>query len=195
MNETLKRTISGSIYVLLLIAAIQFSNNENSISFFLLFGIFLLITVFEFCNLLQINKITPLILASTIYLLNYKIAISNSLADGYFYQLHYNRINDQIILLITLIVSIKAIFFLFDAKKTALESFSKYIYLIGYIILPFIILTKIPFGKNGYNPKIIISIFILIWTNDTFAYIVGKSIGKNKLFEIISPKKTIEVFL
>jgi phosphatidate cytidylyltransferase len=56
-------------------------------------------------------------------------------------------------------------------------------------------MTKIPIGKYGYNPKIIISIFILIWTNDTFAYIVGKSIGKNKLLEKISPKKTIEGFL
>ena len=37
--------------------------------------------------------------------------------------------------------------------------------------------------------------FIIIWTNDTFAYIVGKSIGKNKLFERISPKKTIEGFI
>jgi phosphatidate cytidylyltransferase len=45
---------------------------------------------------------------------------------------------------------------------------------------------KIPFGINGYNPKILISIFILIWTNDSFAYIVGKSIGKTKLFERIS---------
>jgi phosphatidate cytidylyltransferase len=53
-------------------------------------------------------------------------------------------------------------------------------------------MTKIPFGINGYNPKILISIFILIWTNDSFAYIVGKSIGKTKLFERISPKKTIE---
>jgi phosphatidate cytidylyltransferase len=37
-------------------------------------------------------------------------------------------------------------------------------------------------------------LFILIWTNDTFAYLVGKSIGKHKLFEKISPKKTIEGF-
>jgi phosphatidate cytidylyltransferase len=37
--------------------------------------------------------------------------------------------------------------------------------------------------------------FILIWANDTFAYIVGKSIGKHKLFERISPKKTIEGFI
>lgn len=72
---------------------------------------------------------------------------------------------------------------------------NKYLYLIGYIILPFVFISKIPIGKHGYNPKIIISIFIIIWTNDTFAYIVGKSIGKNKLFEKISPKKTIEGFL
>jgi phosphatidate cytidylyltransferase len=31
--------------------------------------------------------------------------------------------------------------------------------------------------------------------NDTFAYLVGISIGKNKLFEKISPKKTIEGFV
>jgi len=50
-------------------------------------------------------------------------------------------------------------------------------------------------GKNGYNPKILISILILIWANDTFAYVVGKSIGKNKLFPSVSPKKTIEGFI
>tara|TARA_R110002126_G_C10201201_1_gene476944 strand:- start:8 stop:559 length:552 start_codon:yes stop_codon:yes gene_type:complete len=88
----------------------------------------------------------------------------------------------------------KCIHFLFDNKTLKIDSFSKYVYLIGYIILPFVIITKIPFGKDGYNPKILISIFILIWTNDTFAYIVGKSIGRTKLFERISPKKTIEGF-
>jgi phosphatidate cytidylyltransferase len=34
--------------------------------------------------------------------------------------------------------------------------------------------------------------FILIWTNDTFAYFVGKKWGKTPLFERISPKKTWE---
>jgi phosphatidate cytidylyltransferase len=85
-------------------------------------------------------------------------------------------------------------FFLFNDKIKLLSSFSKYLYLFGYVLFPFIIITKIPFGINGYNPKIIIGIFVLIWTNDTFAYIVGKSIGKTKLLERISPKKTIEGF-
>ncbi|HOD09257.1 MAG TPA: phosphatidate cytidylyltransferase, partial [Flavobacterium sp.] len=45
------------------------------------------------------------------------------------------------------------------------------------------------------NPKIILSIFILIWVNDTFAFLVGKTFGKHKLFEKVSPKKTIEGFI
>jgi phosphatidate cytidylyltransferase len=102
---------------------------------------------------------------------------------------------DLILLVTTLLISIKCIVFLFDDRIKKISSLSKYLYLLGYIILPFIFITKISFGVNDYNPKIIIGLFILIWTNDTFAYIVGKSIGKHKLFEKISPKKTIEGFI
>ncbi|MFQ3173223.1 MAG: phosphatidate cytidylyltransferase [Flavobacterium sp.] len=187
MNETLKRSISGAVYVILLIFSILFSTE----SFFILFGVFLLIATIEFCNLVQIQKIIPFVVASAIYLLFYEISIATG---GYLHLLRFNKTFDLIVLFSTLIVSIKCIHFLFDHKTVKIDSFSKYIYLIGYIILPFAIMTKIPFGINGYNPKILISIFILIWTNDTFAYIVGKSIGKTKLFERISPKKTIEGF-
>jgi phosphatidate cytidylyltransferase len=73
--------------------------------------------------------------------------------------------------------------------------------LIGYVIFPFLLIIKLPFiidSKNidgFYVPQIIIGAFIIIWSNDTFAYIVGRAIGRHKLFERISPKKTIEGFL
>ncbi len=67
--------------------------------------------------------------------------------------------------------------------------------LTGYVIIPFLLIIKLPFVKNNFNPYIIIGMFILVWANDTFAYIVGKSMGKHKLFERISPKKTIEGFV
>jgi phosphatidate cytidylyltransferase len=190
MNETLKRSISGAIYILLLIASIQYSIE----TFFILFGVFLLIAVTEFCNLVHLNKIAPIAIAVLFYFFFYKIAIAEK-SEGVLYILRYNRNFDLAVLFSSLIVSLKCIVFLFDNKNLKVDSFSKFAYLIGYIILPFIIITKIPFGIKGYNPNILISIFILIWTNDTFAYLVGKSIGKHKLFERISPKKTIEGFL
>ena len=194
MNETLKRSISGAIYVILLLASILFSTNKNFDSFFILFGIFLIIAVFEFCGLVNINKTVPILFAGATYFLTYRIANATK-GEVLLYSIRYNQNIEKIILFLVLLVSIKCLLFLFNENQTTLNSYSKYVYLIGYIILPFLLITKIPFGKVGYNPKIIISIFILIWTNDTFAYIIGKSIGKRKLFEKVSPKKTIEGFV
>lgn len=38
----------------------------------------------------------------------------------------------------------------------------------------------------------IIFLFIIIWANDTFAYFAGRSLGKTRLLESVSPKKTVE---
>jgi len=182
MNETLKRAISGAVYVFLLIVSITCSTE----TFFLLFGLFLIIAVYEFCALVKINVIVPLLLASIIYgSITYLETKNIALSKNFDYTLS----------LTALLVSLRCMYFLFDAKQYKIETPLKYIFLLGYVILPFVIITKIPFGIRGYNPKIIIGIFILLWTNDTFAYLVGKSIGKHKLFARISPKKTIEGFL
>ena len=182
MNETLKRALSGIVYIVLLLASISYSQQ----SFFLLFGIFLVIATYEFCSLVNINKIFPILLAILLYgIVSYIVLSKISLSRNF----------DLSILAAALLVSTKCLLLLFDFKKHNLDQVSKYIYVFGYVILPFIIITKIPIGIKGFNPKIIISIFILIWTNDTFAYIVGKSIGKHKLYEAISPKKTIEGFV
>lgn len=199
MNETLKRAISGAIYILLLLASILFSTE----SFYILFGVFLIIAVYEFCNLIQIHKVFPIVLASLSYSIislisSYKNQtvsfINKNLNLTLDFSVNNNTINN-ILLAITLVVSVKCIIFLFYDNIKKISTSSKYLYLIGYIILPFVFITKISFGVKNYNPKIIIGLFILIWTNDTFAYIVGKSIGKHKLLERISPKKTIEGFI
>lgn len=199
MNETLKRGISGAVYIALLLTSIQFSTE----SFIILFGVFLIIATYEFCNLVQLNKIFPLLFVSlfytTISLISfYKIETENyinSIQNGNItLTIDINLVN-TILLITNLIVSVKCIFFLFDDRVQSISTPSKYLYLLGYILLPFIFIVKISFGIKDYNPKIIIGLFILIWTNDTFAYLVGKSIGKHKLLERISPKKTIEGFI
>ena len=199
MNETVKRALSGTVYIVLLLASILYSTE----SFFLLFGIFLLIAIFEFSNLIQVRKIIPLISGLLIYsgitlISHYRketTAFLSSITQKEVAITINNTTLDWVLLVVTLVVSIKCILFLFYDSIQSVSTSSKYIYLLGYIILPFIFITKISFGVKEYNPKIIIGLFILIWTNDTFAYIVGKSIGKHKLLERISPKKTIEGFL
>lgn len=178
MNETLTRLLSGVVYIVLLLFAISYSTT----SFFILFGLFMVIAINEFCNLVQIPKPLPFVFGILLYYL---------FTFGEFEMKWLTNLT----LVVTILISVKAITYLFSKETKAIHTFEKYIYILGYIILSFIFITKIPFGIKGYNPKIMIGIFILIWTNDTFAYIVGKSIGKNKLFERISPKKTIEGFI
>ena len=43
-----------------------------------------------------------------------------------------------------------------------------------------------------FSPKMVLVVFVLLWVNDTFAYLTGRLLGKHKLFERISPGKTIE---
>ena len=198
MNETLKRTISGAVYIALLVTSILFSTE----SFIILFGIFLVIATYEFSNLVKINKYFAILFVSLFYTTVSLISFYRIETESYISKLLKENIlitvnTDNlfsVLLIITLLVSIKCIVFLFDDTQI-ISKISKYIYLIGYIMLPFLFIIKISFGIKDYNPKIIIGLFILIWTNDTFAYLVGKSIGKHKLFERISPKKTIEGFL
>ncbi|MFH7015194.1 phosphatidate cytidylyltransferase [Flavobacterium sp. FlaQc-47] len=198
MNETLKRAISGAVYIALLLTSILFSTE----SFIILFGLFLIIATYEFCNLVKLNKVISILFVSVFYstvslISFYKVEtenyISKILKENIIITVDTDKLF-SVLLIITLIISVKCIVFLFDDTQN-ISKVSKIIYLIGYIMLPFLFIVKISFGIKDYNPKIIIGLFILIWTNDTFAYLVGKSIGKHKLFERISPKKTIEGFL
>jgi phosphatidate cytidylyltransferase len=75
-----------------------------------------------------------------------------------------------------------------------------------YIGVPFSMFPFSAFSHSGLNslishdgitfsPGIIIGFFLLIWANDTGAYLMGISFGRHRLMERISPKKTWEGFL
>lgn len=44
------------------------------------------------------------------------------------------------------------------------------------------------------HPAIMLAIFLFLWINDTCAFLVGSLMGRHKMFERISPKKTWEGF-
>jgi len=67
-----------------------------------------------------------------------------------------------------------------------------------YIALPFAMLNILSFHTSpmdtsvSYNPILPLSVFVFIWLSDTGAYCVGSLIGRHRLFERISPKKSWE---
>ncbi len=47
---------------------------------------------------------------------------------------------------------------------------------------------------NVMNPYILLLMFVMIWLNDTGAFLVGSTLGSHRLFERLSPKKSWEGF-
>ena len=70
-----------------------------------------------------------------------------------------------------------------------------------YVILPFTLIQLFPYSKGtnynleSFDPSLILLLFILTWTFDTFAFLVGIKFGKNKILPSISPKKSWEGFI
>lgn len=64
-----------------------------------------------------------------------------------------------------------------------------------YTIVPFISFILLGFLAGSFNPWLPLGFLIMLWSNDTGAYLSGKFLGKHKLFERHSPKKTWQGFV
>ncbi len=94
--------------------------------------------------------------------------------------------------MITVTVNLFMLYYLFSGKQKLRNSLLKFVIGLFYIGGGCIFLTMIPYKNDVFAKYLIIGIFILIWVNDSFAYLVGKTVGKHRLYPAISPKKTIE---
>jgi phosphatidate cytidylyltransferase len=177
MTELLKRTLSGAFYVILLVAAIIISEY----SFLALFFVFGIICLYELQKLVKLESY-----------LNYLILIAALVLFGIF-KIHTYSV--FILLIVTLFVKILLLKDLLIIHEIPLFEGKKYVLTIFYLISSIVFLTLIPYENGEYSPYILIGIFFLVWFNDSFAYLVGKNFGKRKLYERVSPNKTIEGFL
>ena len=63
-----------------------------------------------------------------------------------------------------------------------------------YVAVPFALINEMVLTEIGYAPQLILGCLFILWGNDTGAYFAGRFLGKRKLFERVSPKKTWEGF-
>lgn len=181
MNETVIRIISGAVYAGLLLLSI-FISEYTFIGLVFVFGI---ITLHELLQLLNLKSY-----------LAYILLVAAFIFFSFYHYLGYRNLL-LVLMILTLILNVLLIRDLLIIREIPLFERRKYLIIIFYLISSLVFLTLLPYAgpEKQYTPQIVISVFVLIWTNDSFAYLIGKSFGRRKLFERISPNKTVEGFM
>ena len=82
---------------------------------------------------------------------------------------------------------------LYRKSEHPLENIATGMLGVVYVAVPLSLANFIVFPGNGsYSPNLMIALLVLIWVYDSGAYLFGVSLGKHRLFERISPKKSWE---
>lgn len=174
MKEILRRSLTGAVYIILLLSVVFLSSD----AFDFLFMAFGLACLNEFKKLVGLRGLHIYFA----YLVLWWAYIYFVTEIWMVYAL----------LFCTLITNFALLFYLFSKKEKLFNTFQKFVIALFYIGGGFIFLTMIPYTNNDFVKFLIIGIFILIWVNDSFAYIIGRALGRHKLFSRVSPKKTVE---
>ncbi len=181
MKNLMRRSLSGVVFVIIVAAAIMLG--QKVFAFFMLF--LSLIGLWEYTNLRP----------ATFGNISDKISI---LINGFI--LGSILILIQLRLLEFKYLSLAMVIFLFITIKTllrnpdeALKKIAEIILGLAYVVVPFMLMVGFhQIDTPTKLPELLIGFFIILWFNDVFAYLVGSLIGRTKLYEQVSPKKTWE---
>lgn len=182
MNNFLQRTLSGLFFVVIIVGSILIS----PYTFALAFSIISAWTVREFHKLtniqsqVDVNSILAIIGSVILFLTSFFFA------SGLLQYPVYSVYAFYVVMVL--------IFELYRMKKNPLHNWAYFLLGQIFIALPFSLLNYILYIDKTFHPWLLIAMFATIWLYDSGAYLVGMAIGKHKMFERISPKKTWEGF-
>ncbi len=188
----LTRSLTAIVFVIVFMTSLLWRYELFSL-FFLLISI---IGVFEFMKIsekLGAQPIKPLVFISSISI--YFVFVNWS-----YFNIHsLVFLNKQSVWLILLVPFVFLGAAVFSKSKSAFLDALHSIMAVFYATLPFCLLHNMAFTheinnlqRTEFNPWFIFGLVLLIWSNDTFAYLGGSFFGKTKLIERVSPGKTIE---
>lgn len=181
MNSLQKRTLSGIIFLIVMIGCMVY----NPISYCILFAVITALAINEFCNLLNehlgtnINNIVVTIAGTYLFLATF------SYLSGYATEIVFVP---YFISLLYIMISV-----LYSKSGTPLQDWALGFASHIYIALPFSMLNILALNDFGMYSNLPLALFIFLWANDTGAYSVGSLLSKKipyKLFPSISPNKS-----
>ncbi|TAJ10139.1 phosphatidate cytidylyltransferase [Marinilabiliaceae bacterium JC017] len=182
MSNFLQRVITGLLFVIIIIGSIWVHPLAYAAVFLLVAGLAMkeLKTMLEQNNG-KLSMLPSLLLGTTTYLL-------------IFFQQYYHMATKWMLLLIPL-VWLPFVLTLFSKKEYPFRVIGMQLLIPLYAAIPFAFLHFMAFINNTYDPRLLIAFFVMVWINDSGAYLVGVNFGKRRLFERISPKKSWEGFI
>ena len=177
------RAITGFVFVLVMLAAFFFGP-YLFIGFFSLLG---LLCLAEFYGLIKTTGIHPqqingLVLGGIIC----------AAATSFWLDASFTRYFSALIVLFGVLI------FYAELYRKSNKPFPQIAFTflgVVYTLLPFVFFMAMAFLQKTFDYHLPLGFVLLLWTNDTFAYLSGRQFGKNKLFERHSPKKTWEGFV
>ncbi|RUA28968.1 MAG: phosphatidate cytidylyltransferase, partial [Bacteroidetes bacterium] len=180
MSNLVLRTITGAAIVASIIGSILL----GKYFFGALFFVFTILGTYEFFTMIKKSNIIAqrffgTTVAGLLYLLLWWVSFSPERA---MYLI--------VIVLLVFIVPIRELYR--TDSDNAIPNIATTLLGIVYVAVPFGLMNFM-FRYNDENTfHLLLGLFVILWTADTFAYLVGSRIGKNRLFERVSPKKSWE---
>lgn len=182
LNNMQTRIIAGVVGGAVFIGAIWFSEW----SFFLIFLALTILGMLEFYKLLTVNNLEPnhnlgVLLGAGLFVLTFLSQKNMVPLNGLYFL-------PPVLMLIFLAE-------LYRKKQHPFINIAVTMLAVFYVATPFTLLSVLGYQHGEYTWQPILGTMFLIWAADSGAYFAGKSFGRTKLFERISPAKTWEGWL
>jgi phosphatidate cytidylyltransferase len=177
------RAITAFFFTLVMLGSV-FSGGYIFTFFYLLLSLF---SLAEFYKLIRTSGIRPhsnvaLPVAALIFLVT----------AGY----HFLQFETKYLLILIPLIFSVFINELYKKDKIPFANISYTFVGFVYVTIPFCFFYSLGFLKDWtiYNFHLPLAFLLMLWANDTGAYLFGRKLGNHKLFERHSPKKTWEGF-
>ncbi len=196
MSTLLKRTLSGAVYVALVVGSILLGSNFSGVVFMAL----------AMLALVELNRMLHVKYGSTVPIWQHCVgalllgmvtltAVGQEMTSGmleidlsHLAWLNRAKVFLEAVYLVFLLFCLVAELF---RKQEPVINWMTLLLGQMYIAFPMALLNTIS-TDGSYQSAMVLAVFVVIWVNDTGAYLTGMAFGKHKMFPRVSPKKSWE---
>lgn len=183
MNNLVTRTLYGIIFATVVVCSILISSKLFAL-------LMLMVTIIgtSEMNRLFVNK-------QTNGFSNFPLFVSSLACFGIIAMPAMGIIEDVFLFLLIIPLFVPFVHSLFSARRNFTEIVPFHYASIFFVAVPSAL--SLYFYDKEFlgeiaGPFLLLSVIVMIWVNDIFAYLIGSKFGRNRLFERISPKKSWE---